>query len=350
MLFDVDKRIGFVHVELTQKCNGACPMCMHTTLKKKGQLDNSEIDVEDFKKIFSPVIHNIDLIWMCGNYSDPMTHSKIHEICKWIFDSSETTSVQINTNAALRSIEYWSELGSLFAEYTTPVRPNSGVVASIDGLEDTNEIYRVNCNFNKAIENCKAFIDAGGQAMWKYIVFNYNEHQLEEAKTMADELGFKMFSTVASSRFQHTSTVTYQDRKGNIKRVSSPEEKFVFTDVVNPPKSCIECAAIKRNEFFVNDKGLVMPCCWTAGRIAEHGNLGTDKYTQRVVDKYPNLMIELNAIENNIYNVFKHPFWHDLQLLWTMDTPFVCHSKCRMNQDDVAQYTHEGQELGWKKM
>ena len=62
------------------------------------------------------------------------------------------------------------------------MRKPDKVIFAIDGLEDTNHLYRVNTNFNKIMENAKAFINAGGIARWDFIAFAHNEHQIEEAK------------------------------------------------------------------------------------------------------------------------------------------------------------------------
>ena len=46
------------------------------------------------------------------------------------------------------------------------------------------------------MENSKAFIEAGGNAEWQFIIFDYNEHQVEEAKNIAFDMGFKNFFTI----------------------------------------------------------------------------------------------------------------------------------------------------------
>jgi hypothetical protein len=224
------------------------------------------------------------------------------------------------------------------------------VVASIDGLEDTNEIYRVNCSYNKAIENCKAFIDGGGKASWKFIAFEHNEHQINEARSISDDIGFDSFITVASSRFEQQAISVYTDKNGKLKKIAPPTESYISTDLKNEQSSCIECHATKRNEFFVDDKGVVMPCCWTAARIVQFKNLGNEGYAKKIWNKYPNLLSELNAIDNNIYDVFKHPFWNDLQLLWSIKEPRVCVSKCMKKSDDVHHHTKGEKTLGWRKI
>ena len=43
------------------------------------------------------------------------------------------------------------------------------------------------------MDNAKAFIDEGGIAEWQYLKFKHNEHQVEEARKMAEDIGFDKF-------------------------------------------------------------------------------------------------------------------------------------------------------------
>ena len=347
-LFDQNKPFDFVHVELTEKCNAACPMCMRNKMVKQGKLGKGEMSLEEFKTIFGPIVTDIKEFWLSGNYSDPMMNSQIYEICEWIFETSPNTTVRINTNCSMRTPQYWQKLGQLFSKYK---RSNSGIVASIDGLKDTNHLYRVNCDFDKIIENCKAFIDAGGYAMWKFIVFDYNEHQIEEARKMATDLKFAMFSTVASARFNSKQQkVIFQDRKGRIKEVSQPTTAYKIEDLLEQEHDTIDCQAVRRNEIFVDDKGRVMPCCWLMGRVVEHGNIGNDKSSQVVWKRYPNILDDLNALKHGIQKVLGHKFWDELEMLWDINSPGTCVSKCKKRIDDVAHYHIDGEEVGWRKM
>ena len=52
------------------------------------------------------------------------------------------------------------------------------VIFSLDGLEDTNHIYRVGVQFKKVMENTQAFINAGASAHWDMLVFKHNKHHV----------------------------------------------------------------------------------------------------------------------------------------------------------------------------
>ena len=53
----------------------------------------------------------------------------------------------------------------------------------LDGLEDTNHIYRRYTDWSKIERNAKTFLNAGGKGSWVFIVFKHNEHQVDEAES-----------------------------------------------------------------------------------------------------------------------------------------------------------------------
>ena len=51
------------------------------------------------------------------------------------------------------------------------------------------------------MESASYYISAGGKAVWDYIVFAHNEHQVEKAKKLAFKIGFKQFIIKKTGRF-----------------------------------------------------------------------------------------------------------------------------------------------------
>ena len=68
-------------------------------------------------------------------------------------------------------------------------------MTSIDGLEDTHSYYRQGTNWKKIINNAKSFISSGGRAVWQFIPFAHNEHQIKSCIRLSQQLGFKEFKT-----------------------------------------------------------------------------------------------------------------------------------------------------------
>jgi len=159
------------------------------------QLTNSELTVENIKKIFSTdFIKQLERIYMCGNYGDPIAARDTLEVFEYFRHYNQKIMLSMHTNGSAKKPEWWKKLASVLGR-------KGYVVFSIDGLEDTNHLYRQNTVFNKIMDNAQAFIQAGGRARWDYIVFAHNEHQVEQAELLSQEMGFEKFQYKKSARF-----------------------------------------------------------------------------------------------------------------------------------------------------
>lgn len=190
-----------VHWEPTDKCNSACPMCPRYDTKGNEitTLENVEWTLEQFKKAW-PVefIKNLWKILACGNFGDPCACREFVDIYEYCREINPGIGLACNTNGSLRNPAWWARLGAVMKS-----SQNMGnyCTFSLDGLEDTNHLYRRNTNWKKIMENAQAFIDAGGIAHWDFIVFEHNEHQVEQARELAKKMGFKNFNVKRTTRW-----------------------------------------------------------------------------------------------------------------------------------------------------
>lgn len=290
--------IRILHLELTDKCNANCPMCPRTENGKLNpNLRLTELRLEKIKTIL-PVefIRQLNFIYLCGNYGDPIMATDTLEILDYFREINPLVNLAMFTNASARDSKWWQSLGQLLN------RKGDYVRFSIDGLEDTNHLYRQNTNWSRIIANAKSFISAGGIAFWDYLVFEHNHHQIQEAMAFAKELGFKEFYTKYSSRFASDigqpmiQSFPVYDAQGNFQRSLRPLPKnYEGLEVLGDSqihksvgsteqtelkpwipyikdaeygasylKKCVACKAQAELEIFISAEGFVMPCCWTA--------------------------------------------------------------------------------------
>lgn len=197
MAFWNNHELNQMHIELTNGCNAACPMCVrfyNNSPLVRPDLEIRQITLEKFKKYFPPeVIRKCNLILFCGVHGDPCVAKDTLEICEYIATVSKTTAVRLNTNGGMRRADWWQKLGKLFSSYPPNVSNFWQVTFSIDGLEDTNHLYRRNVDWHTLMENAQAFIDAGGTASWDYLIFRHNEHQIAEARELSKKMKFYSF-------------------------------------------------------------------------------------------------------------------------------------------------------------
>jgi hypothetical protein len=225
---------------------------------------------------------------------------------------------------------------------------------NIDGLEDTNHLYRKNTEFVKIIKNAKAYIDAGGRAVWNYIVFEHNQHQIKQAQELSDSLGFQEFKARATGRFLNHQTMEefsewpVQNRQGqteyvirptNLKAYKNksisilPDLKKQYPDIKTYfANTEICCDSLTGNKVAINASGLVLPC-----NMLNH-NLSDARFRDASVLPCSNALssvdgknqvqefVSRHGIENlNIHHcsleqVFANSFWVDLVNSWKYNT------------------------------
>jgi|TARA_Y100001949_G_scaffold73908_1_gene62765 MoaA/NifB/PqqE/SkfB family radical SAM enzyme len=183
--------IEWIDIELTSFCNIKCPGCLRQEMYDKvgPLLNKSYIKFEDLKKwIPKGYLPNLKIINFCGSVDEPTTHPEFIDIVDYFLDFSD---VNVATNGSTRTIKFWEDLG----------RRKLSVFFGLDGTDQKSlEKYRIGSNFKKVQENYRAFIGAGGNATWQFIVFDHNEHLIKEAENMSKVEGFKKFRKIYSHR------------------------------------------------------------------------------------------------------------------------------------------------------
>lgn len=258
-----------IHLEITNNCQASCPMC---TRNINGGLENPLIKTENwslerYKSIISEeVIQQVSMIYFCGNYGDPLLNNDLLSMIDYTVGMKEDICIRIHTNGSLRSKHWWKKLAQ-----SLPI--NHSVIFAIDGLEDTHSLYRIGTDFNKIIENAKSFVSSGGRAEWAYLRFKHNEHQVDEAKMKANQIGFETFVMKDSSRWVLDTKFPVYDNNKNITHYLEPSQwsqlKFIDKKVLDNYKKIIkdteiDCYALKTKEIYITAQGLVFPCCWLA--------------------------------------------------------------------------------------
>jgi MoaA/NifB/PqqE/SkfB family radical SAM enzyme len=302
--------VVMVHCELSTFCNAVCPNCPRyftgTHVVRSG-VTLSQVTIDQFKLWFEPkFISNVQEWKFCGTHGDPMMAKDVIKIIRYIFDINAGTRVVINTNGGIRNEQDWQELGEISSKY------NLRIIFSVDGLEDTNHLYRRNVDWNKLVSNIKTYIGAGGKAIWEFLIFRHNEHQLIEATELSKQLGFLSFLPKRAIGFEHgdqlTDMPTFKPNgdfdyailppinpahrmskinldslvergrenltpffRNNIDKLKNNFEEIVnnFNDNIISDNVTITCNSKKNNnsEIYVNVNGIVFPCCFIGNSI-----------------------------------------------------------------------------------
>jgi len=88
------------------------------------------------------------------------------------------------------------------------------------------------------------------QTCWQYIVFKYNQDQIQEAQQLSKKLGIDEFKILKSHRWQDDSVQSYM-----------PDATYVTKQSVGQD---MQPDCIKEKEIYIDAEGFLYPCCYTA--------------------------------------------------------------------------------------
>lgn len=237
--------IKVLHLEPTDICQAACTLCSRETDTGFDKSSWHHLSMRQILQIIdADRIGQLNKMFMCGNYGDPAAGLWTQTIYRTFRKLNPSIVLGMNTNGALRTPTWWRELAN------TLNQPQDYVVFSIDGLEDTNHIYRQNVSWSKLMTNAQAYIEAGGSAHWDMLVYKHNQHQVEAAKDLAQKMGFSWFRAKVSKR-------------PYIQGLEFP----VGWQKPSQIAGSIKCQALQESSLYIDAHGREHPCCWLGNRL-----------------------------------------------------------------------------------
>ncbi len=348
-----------LHLELTNKCQASCPMCArnYNGGSEREYLQLTEITLEKFKEWFpKEFLLRLDNIYACGNYGDPIIAQDCLEIFEYIRSVNTTTRLAIHTNGSARSIDWWKRLATAMGE-------NSFVVFGIDGFKGQHELYRRGTDFDRIIENARAFMSSGGRARVDSLVFKHNENTVDDFEKFLIEQGFENINFKTTKRFygsenfkveKKTGEIDYyleaattdrwkQEFKINLDNLRSPSalKKIKESIPIQP-----ECETLK--QIYVDCFGNFLPCCWVGFDYVDQHVLDDESsfafIRNSMAEETKNLLNQIGIPNLNNINaeeiLNKENFWKELTDSWTSDNkPLACIKTCSTTLYDTL-YTH----------
>jgi len=190
---------------------------------------------------------------ICGVFGDPAAGYHTMDIVRWFRKNNPLASISLHSNGGLRTRLWWQDLAKLLRH------PRDHVTFSIDGLEDTNHLYRRNVQWSVLMNNVHAFLEAGGPAHWDMLAFAHNDHQIDQCESLARDMGFRYFRVKVSRRNhgQFTPLVPISDRWQTMLMPMSMQEHpdFSYKNQSN------QCPVVHERSLYVAATGEILPCC-----------------------------------------------------------------------------------------
>lgn len=247
---------GFPYIMFIDTCNSCnlrCPLCPSSdnTFKQPRGVMSFDTYRTVFDK-FSEYAFEVNL----HNWGEPLLNRDIFKIIE--YSKKNNVGTNLSSNLASVSLDQIDEVIDSGLEY---------LVVSIDGMDaDTYSKYRVKGNFDLVINNLNRLVEQKKKHKkrspiieWQFLVMKHNEHQIEEAKRLADKIGvdlirftpvglpFEKLSDKEMAKDWMPENKNYWDLNPELYR-----EKQYFFDKA--------CHYLYRS-ISINPSGTVSPCC-----------------------------------------------------------------------------------------
>ena len=197
-------RFPKINLDITHRCTLQCQRCNRAIFAARGQkVPGEDMTMENFKK----VIDYFEEVYFCGQISDPIFHPQFIEFLKLL----KGRKTVIHTAASHKKKEWYRKA----FEANTDAYWTFG----IDGLPKDSHKYRINQDGEHLFKMACMAAKIVDKVKWQYIVFNYNENNIEEARQMAKDNNL-IFEVQKSSRFWEGDHLMPKNKEYYIKRKS----------------------------------------------------------------------------------------------------------------------------------
>jgi hypothetical protein len=198
---------------------------------------NTDLDLEAFWKFIDIDVSNLS--WeLCGNSGDPVYHPRLHDLVKEI--KRRGGNIIMTTAATRHKESWWQELLSI-------MDGNDTILFSVDGMPSTSEQYRINADWPSMELAMKLTANSAVQGVWKMIPFSFNQHEVEQVKQYASELGLG-FQLDPSVRWEN-----HSELKPNVIELYKQRGD-----------GSIDPACSVGHRHYISASGFYSPCCWAA--------------------------------------------------------------------------------------
>ena len=345
------ENIRELHVEITNNCNAACPMCARNIFGQGTRLDKglSDWSLEDIKRVFDKnLLPNLKFVYFCGTHGDPLASKNVFEAIKAAKDMG--AGIEMFTNGSLKTEKWWKDLVNILDK-------KDRITFGVDGIE-TNHLYRQKTNIDKIMKHMKICCESDVKVRWDFLAFKHNEHEFEKCQQLAKDMGVDDFRLRRTARFDIFKTkfpvlndkqeITHfleppnneELRHPSLKEMGQIGSKLHSFDIDNielnndtiktffPVKRTtykfedrplpatdynIHCIYQEARKMYVNSRLEVYPCCYISDEYENYKTLANGQLL------YP--LGELSLRDKNWKEILDHKFFkEDLIKSWTDNT------------------------------
>lgn len=302
-----------LQIETTTRCTLRCPACSRTIFSNRLNRPMPHHDVDPdlvYNFLSCEQGQQIKTLVLCGDYGDSIYYPRLFEFLERFKPDKQ---IVLTTNGSYQTEHFWRELAAR-------LESRDEIRFSIDGLEDTNHIYRVNSDWTSIMRGLDIMVKSGVQVIWDLNIFSFNYNKLDEIQQFAESRGAK-FVAKKTSRFLRDDLIPPTE-------YIATEE--LYTDVYSDPTVPIaiepDCQNLGRNT--ICSENYFWPCGFIRAPLTFYKSQLWQNKQQWSIKNTTLTELRERMIRPWVQGIQQNPGSADV----------VCKMKCKKNQPQVVIY------------
>jgi len=238
-------------------CSLKCHFCPQSSTTF--DFSRALLSFEGFRQIIDYFEEFVDTV-MLFNWGEPLINPELTRMIRYASERQMRTVIHSNCNNLNESLAEDLVASGL-----------STMVASIDGAsEESYAAYRRGGSFTSALKGLKLLCDKKRELVsdtpditWKFLIFRHNEHEMDKARRLAEEVGVKINFEFA---------VAPGEFSPSIPEYSYDNSKEKFMRYYGLP-----CEQLWR-AVAIHADGTILPCCMVSEMKYSVGNFFRDDF------------------------------------------------------------------------
>jgi len=255
-------------------CQLRCPLC--PTGRRLQDRGSGHAKLHIFQHLMDEIGDELFFVDFY-NWGEPLLNKHLEDMIEIASSKRIMTSMSSNLSLPLTDERARRLVGSGLGE----------LICSLDGAtQETYATYRRRGDFKLAVENLRKIVQAKKELgssrpsiIWRFYVFNFNEHEVEEARALAEEVGVDRF--VLGSPYLENDQFEMPDEERAEARSwvpSDPEQNRYHPshpDYVDPAATAKVRSRCDWHYLStaINPDGGVAPCCAVFKKEHDFGSL-----------------------------------------------------------------------------
>lgn len=232
-------------------CNLRCPGC-HTGVKHPDRMKSHFLPFEKYKTVFNK-IEPYALSVSLYNWGEPLLNKDLFKIIAYTRSKKVGTTIHSNLNH--------------FNQQMAENLVQSGLThlyLSIDGAtQETYSKYRVKGNIDVVLQNVSLLVEAKRKLKsklpfitWKFLVFDFNKHEIEQAHQLSKTIGvnnFKVYTANTHLMDIYDEAQNYKNNVHLLSKLNKPCKSLWSSLYVGPDGALFPCSlSFRASESFGN--------------------------------------------------------------------------------------------------